>query len=130
MNILDNVKGSPIRGWRVYCGPSLGWIDAPVFQDTIITGDHTVQPYQSIILCNLGGAAALTLPNLNTWLNQVYGSWPIYVKDITGNFSTRNLTVTPVAAQTIDGLATLTLVSDYASVIIRPRSDYLGWYST
>lgn len=130
MNIDDNVKGSYIRGYRVYCGPSLGWIDAPVFQDTLITGNHTVQPYESIFLCSLTAPATLTLPNLATWLQNVYGSWPIYVKDVAGNFSSFSLTVSTPDGKNIDGQTTLALVGDFSSVIIRPRKDALGWYST
>lgn len=130
MNILDNIKGSPIRGYRVYAGPTLGWIDAPIFQDTIVTGDHTILPYQSIIICKLTAPATLTLPNLTTWLNNVYGSWPIYVKDYNGNFDSFNLTISPVGGVLIDGQASVTMVSRFASGLIRPLSDYSGWYLT
>lgn len=130
MNILDNVKGSFVRSQRVYCGPSLGWIEAPIFQDTAVTGNHTVQPYESVFLCSLAAPATLMLPPLLTWLQNTYGSWPIYVKDVLGNFSSFSLTVATPDGKSIDGQSTLALVGDFSSVIIRPRSDAVGWYST
>lgn len=130
MNILDNVKGSYIRGMRVYCGPSLGWVDAPIFQDTLVTGNHTVQPYESILLCNFTAPSTITLPLLSTWLKNVYGSWPIYLKDVGANFATNNCTLLAQGGDSIDGLGGLSIVSDRASVLIRPRSDLLGWYTT
>ena len=130
MNILDNIKGSPVRSERVYAGPSLGWIEAPIYQDTIITGDYTVQPWQSVILCNLSAPATVTLPNLTTWLNQGYSGWGgIFVKDVAGNAGANNVTISPVAGATINGLATYTIAANRAGILIRPRSDYAGWYT-
>jgi hypothetical protein len=111
--------GSPVRKQRVYCGPSLGWIDAPIFPEIVVTGDHVVQPYESVLLLQLAAPATITLPDVVAWLNRVGPDGPIYIKDIGGNVGSNNVTIT--GAQTIDGLPTAKLAANFALVTIRPR---------
>jgi hypothetical protein len=141
MNIYDNVKGSPIRSHRSYAGPTLGWIEVPIFQDKILTGldlpTYRIQPWDSVLLLRLGlgGNLTILLPPSKRWYNKDYGSFSIYIKDIFGIINpTTNaifIEVDPEGgpSEDIDGIDTYTMISPYASTMLRPRSDLRGWYS-
>jgi len=141
MNILDNIKGSPIRSHRVYCGPTIGWIEAPIFQDKVLTTAdapiYRVQPWDSVLLVSMQVLTSLSiyLPSSRRWYNKDYGSWSIYIKDIHG-------LLTPTAgiliqvepdpggpAESIDGIDSYTMITPYSSIMLRPRSSLNGWYS-
>jgi len=141
MNIYDNVKGNPIRMRRSYAGPTLGWIEVPEFQDKILTAlnqpTYRIQPWDSVLLLRmgLGGNLQIFLPPSKRWFNKDYGAFSIYIKDIFGIInSTTNavhITVDPEGgpSEDIDGIDTYTMISPYASIMLRPRSDLRGWYS-
>jgi len=141
MNIYDNVIGKPIRSHRSYAGPTLGWIEVPIFQDKILTNSnrptYRIQPWDSVLLLRLGlgGNLSILLPPARRWYNKDYGSFSIYIKDIFGiiNPTTNSVTiqVDPEGgpAEDIDGIDIYTMISPYASTMLRPRSDLSGWYS-
>lgn len=52
----------------------------------------------------------------------------VLVKDLKGDCSTYNITVTPDGVELIDGLSAYVLSFDYSSVMLKPRPDGIGWY--
>lgn len=86
-----------------------------------ITGDTTMVFADDTILANLGAAAALTLPSAALSKGKRF-----CVRDIGGNFSTRNCTLTP-ASGTINGGASLALATDNGTTYF--MSDGTNWFT-
>jgi hypothetical protein len=90
-------------------------------QTVTVAGAYTVDSGQNpdgIVLCNLGSAAAITLP-ANT-LGRV-----LYFVDIGGAASTKNITLTPAAGQ-INGGSTYVLNLNRAAIGI--VGDGTNWW--
>lgn len=135
----ENTVTGQIWSWiRIDCGPTIGWVRRPMFNDKyIITGvTYTVQPFDWRLLINRPATAIeILLPDVALWMRQSYGLFPIQVKDI-GNASLTDIsatpiTVTPFAGQTIDGLVAATnpvqISSGGGSLTVEPKSDLSGW---
>jgi hypothetical protein len=115
-------------------GPQFGNIRRPFMADRIITSGATV-PVGEFDTCIMvkktsGSPTTVTLPDVSVWLTQPWGIFPVIIKDAKGDAATNNITITPFAGQTIDGLTSLTIAGDYASVCLRPLSDLSGWAIT
>lgn len=64
-----------------------------------------------------GGAVTINLQAAATRVGV-----PLSIKDISGNANANNVTLTPNGAETIDGLATLAINSDFGGWRLNPRS--------
>lgn len=89
----------------------LNLLNAVNFKTRTVTGaTQTLDTTDTIVYCNRSGAVAITLPD------NVAGRF-LVVKDISGNASTNNVTITP-ASGTIDGASNTTINTDYGSFIL------------
>ena len=88
----------------------------------ISTGDYTVTN-EKILLINKTSATAHNI-NLPTSVNR--NNIPIVIKDVAGNAATYIATIIPNGAETIDGLATLPIDSNYGGFKLTPITG--GWY--
>ena len=79
----------------------------PVDTDTFLFVDTT------------GGAVTIDLPAASG------RTGPIRVKDIKGDAATNNITITPNGTDTIDGLSSLVINSNYGGYFLYPVSG--GW---
>jgi hypothetical protein len=128
----ENSVTSQIWGWmKVDCGPTIGWVNRPMFNDTIITSGttYTVQPFDFQILVSVNADFTVTLPDVTTWKRQPYGLFPLFVKDVGGFATVHNITVTPAGSDTIDGLSgtSVAIASAYGSLSVRPRFGSTDW---
>lgn len=135
----DNSISGQIWSWmRIDCGPTIGWVRRPMWNDKYITtgSTYTVQPFDWRLLINRPATAInILLPNVITWMRSSYGLFPIQIKDI-GNaaltdISATPITITAVVPQTIDGLDPdvdpVQITSGQGSLTVEPKSDLSGW---
>lgn len=126
----ENSVVGQIWGWmKVDCGPTIGWVRRPMFNERfIISGvTYSVQPFDFQLLIAVNADFNVLLPSVTTWMRQPWGMFPIFVKDNGPFAGTHPITVTPEGADTIDGLASVQIVSDGGSLSVRPKSDLTGW---
>lgn len=113
-------------------GPTFGLVRRPMWPDRILTdaGDYTIQPFdfQIIVRKDVAQATTIYLPDINLWMKQPYGFWPIIIKDGGYNAATYNITVQPYADQTIDSLGAFVMIENGLSMTVRPLSDLTGWW--
>jgi hypothetical protein len=94
-------------------------------QRSVTTSPITVATSDDIINCNItSGSPTCTLPAAATRSGD-----PIKFKDVGGQFAAHPLTITPNGVERIDGLASLTLSTNYQYLCLRPFNDGVnsGW---
>lgn len=126
-----SVFGSPIIWGDVNYGPTFGKVYRPVTnqREVVEAGDYTVQPYDQYIKFHktVPAAFAVILPDLALWMKLPIGGFPLLLKDAALNAGTYEITVTPFAGQTIDGLSSYLIAADGASLYLIPNPDLSGW---
>lgn len=135
----ENSVGGQIWSWmRIDCGPSIGLVRRPMWNDKYLTtgATYNVQPFDWRLLVNRASITfEIFLPDVITWMRQPYGLFPIQVKDIgntTGaDISATPIIVTPVSGQPIDGLVAASnpvqILTGGGSLTVEPKSDLSGW---
>lgn len=130
-------SGLMTRKQRVYRGPTLGWAEAYVQPQTIITdASYTLLVGDGIILLNLAGIQTINLPKCSVWCNEFLAVYDnplelaIWIKDYGGNAGAFNKTIHPFSGDTIDALAQdFTIVQNRALLRLYPLNDLTGWFS-
>ena len=92
----------------------------PVRPTLVISTPYVVQDSDTILLMG-AGSAVVTLPAIATHL-----SGHLAIKDVVPKATATPLTVNPDGAETIDGAASLSISSNYASVTL--VADGAEWY--
>lgn len=125
---------------RVYAGPSVGWQYIP--QTTVLpittAGTTTVARGMNLITVDVAGLVTVQLPSS---LRSPAGPqaipgqdliYPTVVVDAGGNAndSTAIITILPFGAETIDGLAQITIEAPYGAYVLQPKIDTGGWTLT
>ena len=89
-----------------------------------VTGTYTIvaSDGKSVYLSNSGPAYALTLPVADSEAGRFY-----VVKDISGNAATNNITVTAQSTNSVDGVATYVIASNYGSATFVNRGNSINW---
>lgn len=126
----NDVTPSPFLWGRLDAGPTHGNVRRPLFAERVVVGNTNLQfcDFQLIVLPVPAADIILTLMSVRTWLNNPLGGTPFLVQDQMGvSTNGKTITIVPDGAETINGQATWRIVSDYASVMIRPLIDYSGW---
>lgn len=133
----ENSVTSQIWGWmKVDCGPTIGWVHRPMFNDKYIVAgtSYDVQPFDFQLLIAVNADFTINLPAVATWLRQPWGMFPLFIKDVGYFAGTHNITAARAGSDLIYGdLATTTsaaIVSDGGSMSLRPKSDLTGWTLT
>lgn len=121
---------------RVYMGPSLGWQIAPatVYLPVTSGGTTTVVPGNTLITVDSPSMSPLIqLPSAkgNTaGAGAVPGTWiptPITIVDVGGHAGAVGILIVPFAGETIDGLTSITIDSNYGAFVLRPNLVSGGW---
>lgn len=130
----DLDQGGTFREWiRTYMGPSVGWVQAPARSVLVIAtaGTFSLQLSTTLVVINTTSAVTIVMPSAKD-ASVPAGAQPgLYVKsiinivDISG---APNVTIEPISnAETIMGLASISLKSDYGSFSLRPDNAFAGW---
>ncbi len=132
----DLDQGGTFRQYeRIWLGPSVGWINVPQQAVLPITtsGAVSVSRGTNLVTVNFNGSVTLNLPSAKASAQSpqaIPGQWvlvPVTVVDI-GGFATANpITINPIGAELISGLATVQLATAYGSIILKPILETGGW---
>lgn len=99
----------------------------PFPSPTVVTATGAISASAVDVQVNAGAPVTLTAPLSATWAatGGRYGS-PLSIFDISGAASTNNITIAFSGGETVDGLATLIIASDYGGFRLKPKSGG-GW---
>ena|SRR6516164_1356486 len=134
-DLFQTDMGLPFQGVMTYLGPTLGWVQSWVRPERAYSSDVTLTSRDSVALISANSTVNVFLPDVKAWMQepfyQVYSPFEraIWVKDIAGLAGMFTITIVPFGAQTIDGLANLTITTNRGIVRLYPRNDLVGWYS-
>jgi len=133
---LDLDQGGTSREWqKVYMGPSIGWVSRPVQNVLSITaaGTYTLDRSTNYVNVNVAGLVTINLPSALSSLAGAganpgtYVQNPIVILDTGGNSSTFAITIVPAAGDTIMGLASVQLASNFGAFSLAPNSAQRTW---
>lgn len=93
---------------------------------TVITATGAVSAASVVVQTNQSASMTVTLPGAAAWAaaNSKYGI-PLSIFDISGAASTNNVTINPAGADTLSGLSSLTIDTDYGGYRLEPTAS--GW---
>jgi hypothetical protein len=97
----------------------------PPTQRSVTASPISVTATDEVINCNItSGTASCNLPSAATRAGR-----PIIIKDVGGQFSAHSLTINCAGAEKIDGLASVTLNTNYQFLRLYPMNDgsNTGW---
>lgn len=94
---------------------------------TVVTATGVIPTASVNVQTNQSAPITLTLPDSAAWAaaNGQFGQ-PLTIFDISGTASTNNVTINPAGADTISGLATLTIATDFGGFRLEPKPSG-GW---
>lgn len=104
---------------KAFFSISLSQLVAPT-QASATASPYVVQATDDVVLCNLAGALAITLPAANT-----RGGMPLTIKDVSGAAAAHNITANRAGADLIDGAATAVISTNYGALRLLPIAT--GW---
>ena len=132
----DLDQGGTSRQWvRTYLGPSVGWIYEPLqnILQVAAAGTFTLDRSTSLVLVNVAGAVTIVLPSAVSSpagaqaQPGTFAQNPVTIVDIGGNANANNITIQPHAGETIMGLASIIISSNYGGYILQPNSALKLW---
>lgn len=134
---LDLDQGGTAREWeRVYLGPSVGWVYLPkrnVFPITA-AGTYTLDLSSSYVTVAIAGVVTVILPTAISpsvpagVLPGRFVRSPVSIVDIGGHGAGNPITIQPASvAETIMGLASIQITSNYGGFILYPNPAIPGW---
>jgi hypothetical protein len=132
----DLDQGGTGRRWvKTYLGPSVGWVPTPERNTLLITaaGTYTIDLSTNLVQVNVAGAVTIILPSALDVANGVTvpGSFVkanVTIVDIGGHAQANNITIQPKSnAETIMGLASIKITSNYGGFILQPSNVAAGW---
>lgn len=136
----DLDQGGTARQWvRTYMGPSVGWVYLPGRNPFEITaaGTFTIAPDTSVVNVRVNGAVTIILPtvlNPNApagALPGLYARTAISIVDVGGFATAHPITIQPKSvAETIMGLASVQITSNYGAFILSPNVQSAAWINT
>ena len=122
----------------VYMGPTIGWVRAAnqVILPITAAGTTTVQKGNSLITVSVNANGVViqlptSIPN-PAGAGAIPGDYPIVpltIVDIGGFAASHPISILPFGAETIDGLASLSLDTPYGAFVLRRKSPS-GWTLT
>jgi hypothetical protein len=119
----------------VYMGPSIGWVNIPISAVLPVTtgGTTTVQKGNTLVTVNFNGAVTIQLPTAKAnaaggmTIPAEQSANPLTVVDIGGFANAHNITILPFGSETIDGLASIAITTNYGAFTLKPDIVNGGW---
>ncbi len=136
----DLDQGGTSRQWvRTYLGPTVGWVYLPgrnPFEITV-AGTYSISPDTSVVNVRVNGAVTVILPTvLNpnapaVSLPALYARTAISIVDVGGFATAHPITIQPKSvAETIMGLASVQIASNFGAFILSPNVQSAAWINT
>lgn len=137
LNITDSAGNALItlqpQGLVIFFATAVRWVwTVTAFASgplgiTTLTGSSAVLATDVNVQVNSAGVAVLTLPTSVAWLTASGArGLPLSIFDISGAASANNITINPSGGQTISGLASLVISTDYGGFRMMPKTTG-GW---
>lgn len=126
----NDVTPSPFLWGRIDAGPTHGYVRRPLFAERVVTTNTSLQvcDFQLVVKANPVVGITISLMSVRAWLNNPLGGTPFLVQDAMAvGTNGVEITIVPDGTEKVNGQSTWRIVSDYASVMIRPSTDYSGW---
>jgi hypothetical protein len=133
---IDFDQSGTFRQWtRQYLGPSVGMVMAPVqiIQSITTGGTFTLDPSTNLVNVNSSGAVTIILPSAATPTSgvqsqpQLFAKVPITVVDVGANAQAHPITITPAAGDTVMGLASIQISTNYGAYTLTPNPAQRTW---
>lgn len=136
-NLAQLDQGGGNCQWAlVYFGPTIGNKWVPVVPELEVTSVAALVlgPYTSRVLLK-AAVKSVTLPSVSAWMaaqyqaNQRAFDGSIWIKDYAQDASQGSpIVVTPNGTDTIDGLASFSIITQGDLIRLYPLTDLTGWY--
>jgi hypothetical protein len=135
---LDQSSGTITRLWeRVYMGPSLGWYDIPGqnIQPIAAAGTYTIDPSINVIEVNAAGAVTVVLPSAQIPAAgpqaqpRLFANVPVTIVDVGGNAGASPITIQPAPGDTVMGLVSIKIATNYGGFTLQPVPAQRTWTS-
>ncbi len=138
MSQTDLDQGGTSRQFvRQYLGPSVGWVTVPAPAASVLAitaaGAYTIQSSTTLVTVNVNGVVTITLPKAHTpsagaqAQPGLFVQQPIVIIDTGGFAFAHPIVISPAAGETIMGLASITLNSNYGGYTLKPSDALTGW---
>lgn len=135
---LDLDQGGTARTFaKVWLGPSVGWIWAPITSvlPIIATGTYKLDPSTNFVTVNFNGAGVIiilptTIPNAAgaQAVPNLFAQSPITIVDVGGFAQSNNITIRPnTVSETIMGLGSITINTNFGGYTLAPNSAQFTW---
>lgn len=113
---------------KVYLGPSVGWQEVAWEWVLNVTSGGTTNMLlgSNLVLVNFNGAVTIQLPSFKATsagaqaIPKQFLILPVVISDIGGFALANNITILPFSGETLSGLSSIKLASNYGSIVIRP----------
>jgi hypothetical protein len=135
---MDLDQGGTFQEWtNVYLGPSIGWQRKPALNTLTITtgGTFTLDLAISYVAVNTTGAVTLNLPPASNPASGA-GAQPgpfvdnsIIIADVGGNATLHPITIQAASGDTVLGLASTQITTNYGALNLQPNSTTRTWNS-
>jgi hypothetical protein len=120
-----------------YYGPTVGWVAYPVQNLLPITaaGSYVLDPAINVVEVSVAGSVTITLPpasNPGVPAGAMPGRYvnnPITIVDVGGNAATNNIVINPAVGETVMGLASIKIQTNYGGFSLLPVSAARTWTS-
>jgi hypothetical protein len=130
----DLDQGGIARQWVVArFGPGIGRVRIPLQSRLLVrtVGTTILNAGITVVEVSAPGACTIVLPSAKNPAviaqERLFAKVPVIISDISGNAATNNITVVPVAGETIMGLGSLRITTNYGGLTLEPSATLQGW---
>ena len=130
----DLDRGGIPRQWvMARFGPGIGRVRIPLQSRYLVTtvGNIILDPSITVVEVNAPGPVRITLPSANNPVTiaqeRLFAKVPVVISDISGAAATNPITILPAAGETIMGLSSLVISTNYGGATLEPSATLLGW---
>ena len=105
----------------------LNLLGLPLGEVTITAATYQILTTDSFVYVSRAGIVTLTLPDAAAWLAEdAHGApFQLIIQDVSGAAFTNNITINRAGSDTVNGLTSITITSDYGGYKLRPAASGL-----